>query len=61
MSEAGAPDLDFRTWNGIAVLPLSSMPRLRHLDLIEQVGMAIQHLEQLDQSQGRLGLAVLIA
>jgi hypothetical protein len=34
---------------------------LRHLDLFEQIGVAIQHLEQLDQSQRRLGLAVLVA
>ena len=34
---------------------------LRHLDLIQQIGVAIQHFEQLDQGQGRLGLAVLVA
>ena len=36
---------------------LVTVPRLRHLDLIEQ----IEHFEQLDQGQRRLGLAVLVA
>jgi hypothetical protein len=34
---------------------------LRHLDFLEQFGMPIQHLEQLDRGQGRLGLAVFVA
>lgn len=34
---------------------------LRYLDLLDQIGMAIQHLEQFDQRQGRLGFAVLVA
>jgi hypothetical protein len=34
---------------------------LRHLDLIQQIGVTIQHFEQLDQSQRRLGPAVLLA
>ena len=34
---------------------------LRHLDLIEQIGMAIQHFEQLNQGQGCLGFAILVA
>ncbi len=34
---------------------------LRHLDLIEQVGVTIQHFEQLDQRQRQLGFAVLEA
>lgn len=40
------------------------MLRLHHLlcrfDLIQQIGMTIQHFEQLDQGQRRLGLAVLV-
>jgi hypothetical protein len=34
---------------------------LRHLDLIKQIGMAVQHFEQFDQGQRRLCLAVLVA
>lgn len=51
---------DFRSWEGSAIGHRTA-PLLRHLDLIEQVGMAIQHFEQLDQCQRRLGLAVLVA
>jgi len=35
--------------------------KLRHLDLIKQVGMAVQHFEQLHQGQWRFGLTVLVA
>jgi hypothetical protein len=34
---------------------------LRHLDLFKQIGVTVQHFEQLDQGQRRLGLAVLVA
>ncbi|AMS31892.1 hypothetical protein AEM42_04790 [Betaproteobacteria bacterium UKL13-2] len=31
------------------------------VDFVQQIGMPIQHLEQFDQGQRRLGLAILIA
>jgi hypothetical protein len=34
---------------------------LRRSDLAQQIGVAIQYLEQLDQGQRRFGLAVLVA
>ena len=40
---------------------LAAHSLLRHLDLIEQIGVVIQHFEQLDQDQWRPGLAVLVA
>jgi len=44
--------------------PGDALPRYtapHHLNPIYQIGMTIQHLEQLDQGQGRLGFAVLVA
>lgn len=41
-------------------MTLSDKRRSGSLDFVEQIGVAIKQLEQLDQSQGRLGLAVLV-
>jgi len=43
----GAPGPDSRTWE-CAQIP-AAHASLRHLDLIEQIWMAIQHFEQLDE------------
>lgn len=59
------PSLHFR---GVEMIELKSvrlivqslLRSLRHLDLIEQIGMATQHFDQLDQGQWRLSPAVLI-
>ncbi len=44
----------------VRLIVQSLLRSLRHLDLIEQIGMATQHFDQLDQGQWRLSPAVLI-
>jgi hypothetical protein len=39
---------------------LSAKALLRHLDLIEQIGVTVQHFEQLDQGQMRLNLPTIV-
>lgn len=41
--------------------PAAAHPLLRHLYLIEQIGVTVQHFERLDHRQRRPGLAVLVA
>jgi len=36
---------------GFRQAPVATHAMLRHLDLIEQIGVTIQHFEQLDQGQ----------
>jgi len=46
----------FSDLGGFHVVPAAVRALLRHLDFIEQIGVTVEHLEQLDQGQGGLVL-----